>query len=88
MIMSNVADLQDRRDEMIPLTTQATAVRRAAINHAGHVNNLRDLVARGKRPQHELDIAAQWLPALLAAADTMETLAVDKQHRSLQETAS
>ena len=57
------------------LSEQAAAVRRAAINHNGHVNNLRDLVAREKRPKHELDIAMQWLPALLAAADTMEELA-------------
>jgi hypothetical protein len=59
----------------ISMETQAAAVRRAAINHNGHVNNLRDLVARGKRPQHELDIAAQWLPALMVAADTMEAMA-------------
>jgi hypothetical protein len=54
------------------LSEQAAAVRRAAVNHNGHVNNLCELVARRKRPQHELDIAIQWLPALLAAADTME----------------
>ena len=59
----------------VSLAAQAAAVRRAAVNHRGHVNNLRDLAARGKRPQHELDIAAQWLPALLAAADTMELIA-------------
>jgi hypothetical protein len=58
----------------ISMEAQAAAVRRAAINHNGHVNNLRGLVARGKRPQVELDIAAQWLPALLAAADTMEAM--------------
>jgi hypothetical protein len=72
----------------ISLAEQAAAVRRAAINHNGHVHNLRDLVARKKRPEHELEIAVQWLPALLAAADTMEALATDQQHRSLQETAS
>jgi hypothetical protein len=58
----------------ISLSEQAAAVRRAAVNHNGHVNNLRDLVARKKRPEHELEIAAQWLPALIAAADTMEGL--------------
>ena len=63
----------------IPLVEQAAAVRRAAINHNGHVNNLRDLVARKKRPPHELEIAAQWLPALLAAADTMQALVADEQ---------
>ena len=61
----------------ISLAEQAAAVRRAAMNHNGHVNNLRDLVKRGKRPEQELVIAAQWLPALLAAADTMEALAVE-----------
>jgi hypothetical protein len=60
------------------LAEQAAAVRRAAINHNGHVNNLRDLVARKKRPEHEFEIAVQWLPALLAAADTMEAMATDQ----------
>jgi hypothetical protein len=60
------------------ISEQAAAVRRAAINHNGHVNNLRELEARKKRPEHELEIAAQWLPALLAAADTMEDLVEEK----------
>ena len=51
---------------------QAAAVRRAAVNHQGPINNLRDPVTRGKRPKYELDLAAQRLPALLAAADTIE----------------
>jgi hypothetical protein len=63
----------------VDLFAQAAAVRRAAINHRGHVNNLRELVARGRRPQHELDIAKSWLPALLAAADTMESIAANEQ---------
>jgi hypothetical protein len=61
-------------DQAISLGQQAAAVRRAAVNHNGHVNNLRELVARKQRPQHELDIAAQWLPALIAAAATLEKL--------------
>ncbi len=65
-------------EPMTSLAEQAAAVRRAAINHNGHVANLRDLVARKKRPRDELNIAAQWLPALLAAADTMEALAADQ----------
>jgi hypothetical protein len=65
----------------ISLPAQAAAVRRAAINHRGHVNNLRDLVTRGKRPRHEFDIAAEWLPALLAAADTMEAIAANSKQQ-------
>lgn len=59
----------------ISLTVQATAVRRAAVNLKGHIGNLKGLVARRQRPEFELEIAQGWLPALTAAADTMETLA-------------
>jgi hypothetical protein len=59
----------------IPLAAQATAVRRAAVNLQGHVDNLKRLVARKQRPEIELEIAQGWLPALTAAADTMEDLA-------------
>ena len=54
---------------------QAAAVERAAINWRGHVNNLRDLAERGKRPQSEYDMAAAWAPDLEAAAVTMRALA-------------
>jgi hypothetical protein len=43
------------------LREQASAVERACVNQRGHVDNLRDLVLRGKRPQHELDLQAAWL---------------------------
>jgi hypothetical protein len=57
----------------IPLAAQATAVR--AVNLQSHVDNLKSLVASKQRPQIELDIAQGWLPALTAAAETMENLA-------------
>jgi hypothetical protein len=41
----------------IPLAAQATAVRRAAVNLQGHVDNLKRLVARRQRPEIELDRA-------------------------------
>lgn len=57
------------------LAQQAAAVARASVNWRGHVNNLRDLAARGKRPQAEYDMAVAWLPDLEAAAVTMRDLA-------------
>lgn len=59
----------------ITIEKQVAAVERAAMNWRGHVNNLRDLAARGKRPQLEYDMAAAWLPDLEAAAVTMRELA-------------
>lgn len=60
---------------MPSIKEQSDAVARAACNLRGHVNNLREYVQQRKRPQVELDIAAQWLPALEAAAETMSGLA-------------
>lgn len=59
------------------LREQIAAVERAAINHRGHCENLRTLVSKRKRPEHELQFAASWLPALEAAAETMRRLAKD-----------
>jgi hypothetical protein len=59
----------------ISLAAQATAVRRAAVNLKGHVDNLRRLVALRQRREDELEVAQSWLPALTAAADTVEALA-------------
>lgn len=56
------------------LSQQAAAVERAAANFRGHVLNLQDLAARGKRPQTEYDMAAAWLPDLEGAALTMRWL--------------
>lgn len=57
------------------LAEQALAVELAAVNHRGHCDNLRALVERGKRPQHELEQQLAKLPALEAAARTMKTVA-------------
>lgn len=59
----------------IPLPAQAEAAERAAMNLRNHVDHLRNLVAHNKRPQHELDIALAWLPALEACAHTMRQMA-------------
>lgn len=57
---------------MLPdIASQATAVERAAANLRGHIETLRGLVSRGRRPQHELDTARAWLPDLEAAAMTL-----------------
>jgi hypothetical protein len=62
-------------EQLISLHQQAAAVERAAVNWRGHVNTLRDLAARGKRPRQEYDMAMQWLPDLEAAAKTMRKIA-------------
>jgi hypothetical protein len=56
------------------LRRQAAAVERAAMNLRGHVDNLRDLSSRGRRPVAEYEAAAAWLPDLEAAAETMKAL--------------
>jgi hypothetical protein len=57
------------------LRHQASAVERAACNLRGHVDNLRSLVERGKRPAAELEEQAGWLPALEEAACTLRRIA-------------
>lgn len=57
------------------LLAQATAVELAAANLRGHVDNLRNLVAKGKRPQADIDAAVMHLPALEDAAVTMKRIA-------------
>jgi hypothetical protein len=57
------------------LRYQAAAVERAAVNQAGFVEVLRDLVARGKRSEAELREQEAWLPALQECAVTMRKLA-------------
>ncbi|RAI33726.1 hypothetical protein [Rhodoplanes serenus] len=54
---------------------QATAVELAAANQRGHVENLRSLVAKGKRPQTDVDVAVLHLPALEDAAATLRRAA-------------
>lgn len=53
---------------------QIAAVERAAANHRGHVDNLRDLIRKRRRPESDLQMAQSWLPALEFAARTMRTL--------------
>lgn len=57
------------------LKAQALAVRRMAVNHRGHVDNLRNLVGLNRRPLSELQAAEAWLPDLDAAAATLGALA-------------
>jgi hypothetical protein len=58
----------------VSLSDQIAAVDISAVNLRGHVANLADLVARGRRPQHDYDIAAGRLPALEAAAITLRQI--------------
>ena len=53
------------------LRQQSEAVSLAAVNLAGHINNLEGLVPKGRRPQHELDHARSYYPALNAASVTL-----------------
>lgn len=64
---------------MSTLRAQADAVELAALNRAGLIRTLEDLVAKKKRPQHDLDVAKALLPDLQAAAATMRRLAEQKE---------
>jgi hypothetical protein len=57
------------------LKDQAAAVERAAVNLRGHGENLAHLVAKGKRPIEELELARKFYPQLAAAAVTLHELA-------------
>jgi hypothetical protein len=61
-----------RMPHAIRPAAQAAAVRRAAMNLRGHVNNLIDLLAQRKRSKAEVYQQLQWLPALLAAAESLK----------------
>jgi hypothetical protein len=61
------------------LRQQAEAVALAAVNLHGHIDNLVGLVAKGQRPQWELDHCRRQYPALNAAASTLEILAAKEQ---------
>lgn len=56
------------------MSDQIAAVERAAANQRGHVQNLRELVRKRKRPEQDLHMAESWLPALEAAARTMRSI--------------
>lgn len=61
------------------LHAQADAVALASANLRGHIDNLQNLVNRGRRPAHELEHARSQYPALNAAANT---LAFMEKHES------
>jgi hypothetical protein len=61
------------------LRQQAEAVELAALNLRGHIENLTDLVSKGSRPKHELEICLMRYPALNAAAKTLAALVSDRQ---------
>lgn len=62
------------------LHEQASAVEHAAVNLRGHVDNLRLLVTKKKRPDVELQMAAYWLPALEEAAMTLRKYADSRRN--------
>lgn len=55
----------------LTIRQQAEAVELVTVNHRGHVDNLRGLVERKRRPAHELDLAKAQLPGLEAALATL-----------------
>lgn len=54
-----------------PIEQQAAAVEVSAANLRGHIENLKNLVARNKRPAAELEIFVDRLPVLEDAAKTL-----------------
>jgi hypothetical protein len=61
------------------IDAQALAVERAFVNARGHRDVVAGLVAKGRRPQHELDAIDQWLADLEPAAATMKWLAMNHE---------
>jgi hypothetical protein len=57
------------------INAQAVAVERALLSVRGHRDVIAGLVARGKRPAHELVTLERWLVDLAPAAATMQWLA-------------
>lgn len=57
------------------LHAQAVAVERALLSVRGHRDVVAGLVAKGKRPAHELMTLERWLVDLAPAAATMQRLA-------------
>jgi hypothetical protein len=57
------------------IEAQAVAVERALVNWRGHRDTIARLVAKGKRPPHELVALEQWIPQLEAAVVTVRWLA-------------
>ena len=55
----------------IDLSKQITAVELALLSLTGHVDNLKRLVAKKQREQHEVDMIEPRIPALEAALATL-----------------
>ena len=58
----------------IPLEVQIAAVERSVVNLKGHIEILRDLVAKNKRDPIVLISKESWLPELQAALETLRWL--------------
>lgn len=65
----------------VTLRQQAEAVELAALNRRGHIQNLTEMVAKGRRPFTDIEIARLSLPALEAAAATLQALAEQERVR-------
>jgi hypothetical protein len=57
------------------IAAQAVAVERALLSVRGHRDVIAGLVAKGRRPAHELTTLERWLADLAPATATMQRLA-------------
>jgi hypothetical protein len=64
----------------VPLDVQIDAVERAVVNLEGHINILRDLVAKKKRDPIVLIAKESWLPDLKAALETLRWLEKNREN--------
>lgn len=55
----------------VPLEVQISAVERSVVNLKGHIEILRDLVAKKRRDPIVLISKESWLPELQAALETL-----------------
>lgn len=62
---------------MSSIAAQATAIELAFLNARGHRDVIADLVAKRKRPQHELDQLNRQVAELEPAVSTMKWLALN-----------
>jgi hypothetical protein len=60
---------------VVTIEQQAAAVEREAVNLAGHVRRLEELVAAKRRPEHDLEMARVRWAGIAAAAKTMREIA-------------
>jgi len=64
----------------IPIDVQVGAVERAIVNLEGHIEILRDLVAKKKRDPIVLVSKENWLPELKAALETLRWVEKNKNN--------